>query len=47
MIEYMVDEAPAEPFVGSIHADSLVIDGKALLHRNIDRATLMSHNQLQ
>ena len=47
MIEYMVDETPAEPFVGSINADSLVIDGNALLHKNIDRAILMSRNQLQ
>ena len=34
MIKQMVDETRAKPFVGSIDADSLVVDGQALLRKD-------------
>ena len=43
----MIDETPTESFVGPIDTDSLIVDGKALLQEEVDRATLVSHHQFQ
>ena len=42
-----MNEPPPERFVGSIDTDSLVINGKTLLQKQLDRALLMGRNQLQ
>ena len=47
VIDHVMDETPPEPLIGPVDIDSPVIDGEALLHKKVNRALLMDHNQLQ